>query len=88
MDDEYKEILYRLDERTERIDGRIQRLEHKMEVQDAQVRADIAAIDAEVDALRDRVERNTTILTAVTFGLGTTLSAVLLKIVEIIPFRF
>lgn len=65
---EEKAILHRLDERTERMDERIERMDRRVQEQDA--------ILSEHD---DRIQRNTTILNAITFGLGAAITSVMAK---------
>jgi len=76
MDDrERDEILWRLDERTERIDGRIERINSRVTKQ-----------DEALEDLDDRVTRNTTILTGITFGVSTLIMALAGKITALLEF--
>lgn len=79
MSDEQREeeraILYRLDERTERMDARIERMALKMK-----------AHDEILDYHDDRIQRNTTILNAITFGIGSLVTALMAKIQGLIKF--
>ena len=69
------EILYRLDERTERIDARIERMDGRL-ILSQQV----------LDNHDDRIQRNTTILNALTFGLGAAITTILGRLGGIIKF--
>ena len=66
---ENKAILYRLDERTERIDNRMERVDGRVEQQQELL-----------DQHDDRIQRNTTILNAITFGIGSFVTAVMAKL--------
>ena len=68
-------ILHKLDERTERMDRRIERIDGRVIQQDETL--------AEHD---NRIRRNTTILHAITFGLGSFISAVFAKFGGLIKF--
>lgn len=68
-------ILNRLDERTERMDRRIERIDGRVIKQDK--------ILNEHD---NRIQRNTTILHAITFGLGSFVSAFFAKLGGFIKF--
>ena len=69
MDDrERDEILWRLDERTERMDARVGRMADRQ-----------AAQDEAINDLDDRVQRNTTILAGITFGLSSFIVAIMSK---------
>lgn len=59
LDEENKEILYRVDERTETIDNRINNVVDAVE--DNQ---------DDIDELQGQVKRNTTIITTITGGLS------------------
>ena len=72
---EEREILYRLDERTARMDERVERIDNR-----------VVAQDNEIDTLRGRVNRNTTVLNALTFGLGTIITTVVAKLQGVIKF--
>lgn len=67
--EEEREILYRLDERTERMDGRIERIDGRVQ-----------SHDEALDGHDDQIRRNTTILNAITFGAGSLVAAVFAKL--------
>ncbi|OYR54897.1 hypothetical protein [Halorubrum halodurans] len=67
--EEESAILHRLDERTERIDSRIERMDGRVQEQDVRL--------SEHD---DRIQRNTTIINAITFGFGSFVAAVMAKL--------
>ncbi|SEL18037.1 hypothetical protein [Haloferax larsenii] len=70
MDDsERDEILWRLDERTERMDARVERIDNRVTQQ-----------DEVIDDLDQRVTRNTTILAGFTFGLSSLIATALGKL--------
>ena len=73
--DERMAILYRLDERTERIDGRIERIDSRVDGQQKML-----------DNHDNRIQRNTTILNAITFGAGSLITGVLAKLGGFIRF--
>jgi Fe-S-cluster formation regulator IscX/YfhJ len=64
-----REILFRLDERTERIDERMGRIQDRLENHQEQL-----------DEHDDRIQKNTTILSAITFGITSALTAILAKV--------
>lgn len=66
QDEEVKAILYRLDERTERIDGQMERMSERTD----RVESRVAGVEKAVDTNQSDIRRNTTILNALTFGLG------------------
>ncbi|WP_200531616.1 MULTISPECIES: hypothetical protein [unclassified Halorubrum] len=69
MDDrERDEILWRLDERTERMDARVERIDNRQS-ENAEA----------IEDLDTRVTRNTTVLAGITFGLSSLLAAVIGK---------
>lgn len=80
--EEEREILYRLDERTERIDKEMSQINERT----TRVEDRLQAHDAAIDDNRSDIRRNTTILNAVTFGLGGLLTAVYAKIQGLIHF--
>lgn len=73
--DEQTAILYRLDERTERMDSRIERIDGRVEGQQEML-----------NNHDDRIQRNTTILNAITFGAGTFVTGVIAKLNGLIKF--
>jgi len=75
MDDEVIEMLYRVDERTKRIDDEI-----------AGVNKDIETNSAEIDAIEQRVKRNTTILNGLTLGVGSLLTMIVTKVGDLFSF--
>jgi len=75
MDDEVIEMLYRVDERTKRIDDEI-----------AGVNKDIETNSAEIDAIEQRVKRNTTILNGLTLGVGSLLTMIVTKVGDFFSF--
>ena len=75
MDDEVIEMLYRVDERTKRIDDEI-----------AGVNKEIEANSAELDAMQQRVKRNTTILNGLTLGVGSLLTMIVTKVGDLFSF--
>lgn len=79
-DDETKEILYRLDERTARIDGRMERLDKELSKFEIRVEDKIAKIEGELSDLDRRVSRNTIILNAITLGLASLVTAIATKV--------
>jgi|APHM01.1.fsa_nt_gi hypothetical protein len=66
--EEQREILYRLDERTERIDSRMERIDTRVEDQ-----------CGDISDNKKRITRNTMILNGITFGVGSIITAVLAK---------
>lgn len=73
--DEETAILYRLDERTERIDGRIERIDNRVEEHGKRL-----------DSQENRIQRNQTIINAVTFGFGSFVTAIMAKLSGFIRF--
>jgi len=73
--EEQREILYRLDERTERIDSRLERIDRRVESQESRL-----------SKHDDRIQRNTTIINAVTFGIGSFVTALFAKLNGLIRF--
>lgn len=73
--DEESAILYRLDERTERIDSRIERIDSRVAEQENRL--------SEHD---DRIRRNTTIINAISFGLGSFIAAAMARLGGLIRF--
>lgn len=72
-DSEKDEILWRLDERTARIDDRIDRIHD--------------AVDANDEALTEidsRVQRNSIVLGAITFGLSSAIATLMTKLHAVI----
>lgn len=69
-------ILYRLDERTKRIDNRIGRVDERIDELDAT----LAQHDGRLDTQQREIDRNTLIINAVTFGLGTAVATVTAKL--------
>jgi archaellum component FlaC len=80
FDDEFREILIRVDERTERIDNRLQSLEEDVEFVERHTAKELAGFREEISEIDHRVRRNTLILSAITFGLSTLVGAVATKI--------
>lgn len=74
-DDEEKEILYRLDERTERMDGRMDWMQRE-----------IGANSDLLDEHDNRIQRNTTFLNAITFSAGSLFTALIAKLQGLIHF--
>jgi hypothetical protein len=70
-DEDEREILYRLDERTENIDREMRRINQRT----TRVEDRLEAHDIAIDANRSNIRRNTTILNAVTFGIGGAVAA-------------
>lgn len=77
--DELREILIRVDERTERIDQRIQRIEADAQYLERQTEKQVSEIHAELSEIDGRVRRNTMILSALTFGISTLIGVVATK---------
>jgi hypothetical protein len=73
---EEREILYRLDERTERMDKRQERIHGRVVSNTDQL--------AKHD---DKIQRNTTIINAVTFGLGSVVTALVAKLQGLLHFK-
>ena len=73
---EEREILYRLDERTERIDKEMKRINQRT----TRVEDRLEAHDKAIDQNRSDVRRNTTIINALTFGLGSLVTAIYAKL--------
>lgn len=77
--DELREILIRVDERTERIDQRIQRIEADAQYLERNTEKQVSEIHAELSSLDNRVRRNTMILSAITFGFSTVIGVIATK---------
>lgn len=71
LDDESKAILHRLDERTERIDGQIERMSERTN----RIESRVTSVEKENDGIKSDIRRNTTILNAMTFGIGGAVTA-------------
>lgn len=79
--DEEREILYRLDERTERIDKEMKRINHRT----TRVEDRLESHDKAIDENRSNIRRNTTIINAVTFGLGSVFTAAYARLQGFFP---
>jgi len=75
-------ILYRLDERTERIDDRIGRVDKRIDGLDETIERH----DGRLDEQQRQIDRNSVIINALTFGLGTAVATVIAKFQNL--FRF
>jgi hypothetical protein len=85
--DEYLEVLYRVDERTERIDERVGRLASSFHALETDVDRQISEFERDLDKLDERVQRNSTIINIMTFGIGSLLTAVLTWLHQLNPFK-
>ena len=70
-DDEAKAILYRLDERTERIDGQLERMDDRT----TRLVSRVSRVESQADENKSNIRRNSTVINAVTFGLGSAVAA-------------
>jgi hypothetical protein len=82
FDDELREILIRVDERTESIDARLQRIEDDVDYIERDLTDKIADVNLRVDEVDNRVRRNTVILSGMTLGLSTILGAIITKLTD------
>ena len=80
--EEEREILYRLDERTERIDGQMKRINQRT----SRVEDRLESHDKAIERNQSDIRRNTTIINAVTFGLGGLVTATWAKLQGLIHF--
>ncbi|MFC7191862.1 hypothetical protein ACFQL7_20905 [Halocatena marina] len=69
-------VWHRVDERTKRMDDRLGRIDEKIYRMEDQ----IIDHDRRMDTVEQRVNRNTTILSAVTFGLASVLTFIIDKL--------
>ena len=82
QDESAKKILYRLDERTERIDDEIERMNDRT----TRLEGRVSAVETRTDENGEQIQRNSTILNAITLGLGSVLTAAIAKIQGLIHF--
>lgn len=71
LDDESMAILHRLDERTERIDGQLERMADRTN----RLEGRVSDVETETESNKGKIKRNTTILNAMTFGIGSFVAA-------------
>ncbi|WP_330630672.1 hypothetical protein [Halocatena halophila] len=85
-DDEEDEmaVWHRIDERTEQIDDRLGRMGGRM----VTIEDNIDKQDKRIDEIDKRSSRNQTILNAITFGISTTIAAILSKLGGLFNFKF
>jgi len=69
--DESMAILHRLDERTERIDGQLERMDDRTN----RLEGRVDEVETHVKHNSGKIKRNTTILNAMTFGIGSFVAA-------------
>jgi hypothetical protein len=82
QDEDAKKILYRLDERTLRIDGQLDRMDDRTNRLDIRV----SRVESQAEENKSNLRRNSTIINAITFGLGTTVAALWAKLQGLINF--
>ena len=81
-DEDAKAILYRLDERTERIDGQMERMDDRT----TRLMGRVSAVEKNTEQNTSDIRRNTTIINAITFGLGSAVAALWARLQGIIHF--
>ena len=81
-DEEAKAILYRLDERTERIDGQLERMDDRT----TRLVSRVSKVETQAEENRANIRRNSTIINAVTFGLGSAVAALWARLQGLIQF--
>ncbi|TQQ81861.1 hypothetical protein [Halonotius roseus] len=75
-DEEVRAILYRLDERTERMDGQLERMSDRT----TRLQSQLSIVETTAEQNASDIRRNSTIINALTFGLGAGLTTFWAKI--------
>lgn len=83
IEEKVAETLYRVDERTKRMDSRIERMEIRMGENHSSIYTDFEEIHTQVEDIDNRVRRNSTILSGVTVGSATILTALMTKLAAV-----
>jgi hypothetical protein len=81
-DEDAKKILYRLDERTLRIDGQLDRMDDRT----TRLVNRVSRVETQAEENKSNLRRNSTIINALTFGLGTAVAAVWAKLQGLLQF--
>jgi len=81
-EEDAKAILYRLDERTERIDNQLERMDDRT----TRLVGRVTTVEKATEQNANDIRRNTTILNAITFGIGSGLAALWARFEGLINF--
>lgn len=83
-DDDEMAVWHRIDERTEQMDERLGRIDVRM----YRIEDNIEEQDKRIDMIDQRSSRNRTIINAITFGLGSTITVLIGKLGGLLNLKF